>query len=86
MPAEKKEKRQKLSKKVVTKDIREKLTGALADFRENLGEKEFTTRIKKASKLFSRGLDKISKKNKAGKKKAVNEELKLVPQPEQGIK
>ena len=77
MPAEKKEKRQKLSKKVVTKDI---------DFRENLGEKEFTTRIKKASKLFSRGLDKISKKNKAGKKKAVNEELKLVPQPEQGIK
>ena len=82
MSAIKLEKSQKLTKKGVNKDIREKLTGALADFRENLGEKEFNTRIKKASKLFSRGLDKISKKNKSGKKKAVNDELKLVPDPE----
>ncbi len=78
----KKEKKQKLSKKVVNKDIREKLTGALADFRENLGEKEFTTRIKKASKLFSRGLEKISKKNGSKKKKESEQELTLVPEQE----
>jgi hypothetical protein len=57
----------KKSKKLIVKDIREKLTGALGSFRDRLGEKEFEIRIKKASKLLSRGLDKQPKK-KSGKK------------------
>ena len=72
----------KPNKKRFTKDVREKLSGALADFKEHLGEKEFEARIKKASKLFSRGLNKISKKNRV-KGKKVKEELKLVPDPHQ---
>lgn len=63
------------------KDIREKLTHVLAGFKETLGDKEFATRIKKASKLFSRGLEKMNKKSK--KEKTAAREIKLVP--DQGL-
>lgn len=63
------------------KDIREKLTHVLAGFKETLGDKEFATRIKKASKLFSRGLEKINKKSK--KEKTPAKEIKLIP--DQGL-
>ncbi|MDR3717016.1 MAG: hypothetical protein P4L51_29750 [Puia sp.] len=52
-----------LKKKEVRKQIFEKLTGALSDYKEELGEKKLATHVKKASKLISRDLVKISKKN-----------------------
>lgn len=67
---------EKLSKKGFTKAIQEKLAGALADYRKELGEKKFAIRIKKASKLFSRGIIKATKK-KSQKNKKVS--IKKVP-------
>jgi hypothetical protein len=59
------------SKKQVRKEIGEKLAGALADYKKELGEKKLATRVKKVSKLISRDLLKISKKQQqATKKKA----------------
>ena len=70
------------TKKQVRKEIFEKLTGALADYKKELGEKKLATRVKKASKLISRDLEKLSKKHKqkakksATKKKAVQKSEK----------
>ncbi|HEY4063275.1 MAG TPA: hypothetical protein VGM30_15320 [Puia sp.] len=58
------------NKKQVRKEIGEKLAGALAEYKQELGEKKLATRVKKVSKLISRDLLKISKKQKATKKKA----------------
>jgi len=63
------EKHEKLTKKGFHKAIQEKLAGALADYRHDLGEKRFSTRIKKASKLFSRGVIKAGKKKSEKKQK-----------------
>jgi hypothetical protein len=62
------------TKKQVRKEIFEKLTGALADYKQELGEKKLATRVKKASKLISRDLEKLSKKhkNKQQAKKSVS--------------
>ena len=57
-------------KKQVRKEIGEKLTGALAEYKQELGEKKLATRVKEVSKLISRDLLKISKKQKHDKKKA----------------
>lgn len=61
--------KQKISKKEFRRAILEKMEAALADYKKELGEKQFSTRIKKASKLFSRNIEKIrkKKKNKEGK-------------------
>lgn len=61
--------KQKISKKDFRRAVLEKMEAALADYKKELGEKQFSSRIKKASKLFSRKIDKIrkKKKNKAGK-------------------
>jgi hypothetical protein len=59
------------TKKQVRKEIVEKLTGALADYKKQLGEKKLATRVKKASKLISRDLEKLSKKHKVKAKKSV---------------
>lgn len=59
------------TKKQVRKEIVEKLTGALADYKKQLGEKKLATRVKKASKLISRDLEKLSKKHKHKAKKSV---------------
>jgi hypothetical protein len=56
-------------KKQVRKEIGEKLTGALADYKQELGEKKLATRVKEVSKLISRDLLKISKKQKKNGKK-----------------
>ena len=53
-----------LTKKEVRKQIFEKLTGALSDYKQELGERKLATHVKKASKLISRDLMRISKKNK----------------------
>jgi hypothetical protein len=52
-----------LTKKEVRKQVFEKLTGALSDYKQDLGEKKLATHVKKASKLISRDLLRISKKN-----------------------
>ena len=56
-------------KKQVRKEIGEKLAGALAGYKQELGEKKLATRVKEVSKLISRDLLKISKKHKKDKKK-----------------
>jgi hypothetical protein len=73
--------KEKLTKKEIDKAIREKLTGALSDYRQDLGEKKFTTRIKKASKLFSRSVAKLSKKNTQKNKKATVKKVVPAPSP-----
>ena len=57
-------------KKQVRREIGEKLAGALADYKKELGEKKLATRVKEVSKLISRDLDKISRKQKRNGKKA----------------
>ncbi len=57
------------NKKQVRKEIGEKLAGALAEYKQELGEKKLATRVKKVSKLISRDLLKISKKQQQTKKK-----------------
>jgi hypothetical protein len=57
-------------KKKVRKEIGEKVAGALADYKQELGEKTLATHVRKISKLISRDLLKISKKReKTAKKK-----------------
>jgi hypothetical protein len=58
------------NKKLVRKEIGEKLAGALAEYKQELGEKKLETRVKEVSKLISRDLLKISKKQKRNEKKA----------------
>jgi hypothetical protein len=57
------------NKKQVRKEIGEKLAGALADYKQELGEKKLATHVKKVSKLISRDLLKINKKQKRDKKR-----------------
>lgn len=68
------------SKKQVRKEIGEKLAGALAEYKKELGEKKLATRLKKVSKLISRDLAKVSKKQrrakKSGQKKSVKTAVK----------
>lgn len=56
--------KQKISKKEFRRAISEKMEAALSEYKKELGEKQFSTRIKKASKLFSRNIEKITKKKK----------------------
>ncbi len=67
MSKTKEQKKQKLNKKVINMEIREKISGVLSNFKEDLGEKIFDTRIKKASRLISRGIKKLRKKNAQNK-------------------
>jgi hypothetical protein len=57
------------TKKQVRKEIGEKLAGALAEYKQELGEKKLATRVKKVSKLISRDLLKINKKQEQKTKK-----------------
>jgi hypothetical protein len=57
------------TKKQVRKEIGEKLAGALAGYKQELGEKKLATHVKKVSKLIGRDLLKISKKQARTKKK-----------------
>jgi len=58
------------TKKQVRKELADKLTGALAEYKQELGEKKLATHVKKVSKLISRDLLKISKKKQRTKKNA----------------
>jgi hypothetical protein len=59
------------AKKKVRQEIGEKLAGALAEYKQELGEKKLATRVKEVSKLISRDLLKISKKKQRNKTKKV---------------
>jgi hypothetical protein len=56
-------------KKKVRKEIGEKLTGALAEYKQELGEKTLATHVRHISKLISRDLLKVSKKREKSAKK-----------------
>ncbi len=57
------------TKKQVRKEIGDKVAGALAEYKQELGEKKLATRVKEVSKLISRDLLKISKKHRSKSKK-----------------
>ena len=57
------------NKKQVRKEIGEKLAGALAEYKQELGEKKLATHVKKVSKLIVRDLMKSGKKQKQQTKK-----------------
>jgi hypothetical protein len=56
-------------KKKVRKEIGDKVAGALADYKQELGEKVLATHVRQFSKLISRDLLKISKKKEKTAKK-----------------
>ena len=60
------------TKKQVRREIGDKLAGALAEYKQELGEKKLATRVKEVSKLISRDLLKISKKQRHASKKAAS--------------
>ena len=63
MGKKKEEKKQeKVSKKAFRNEVIEKLSAALAVYKQELGEKKFRNRVRKASKLFSEKLGKSVKK------------------------
>jgi len=67
------------SKKQVRKEVGEKLAGALAGYKEELGEKKLATHVKKVSKLISRDLLKISKKQQRTTKKKAPKKSEKTP-------
>ena len=58
------------NKKQVRKEIGEKLAGALAEYKQEIGEKKLATHVKKVSKLISREVLKGSKKQRRQKEAA----------------
>lgn len=52
----------KISKKQVRKEVFQKLSGALAEYKSKLDKKKFENKLKKASKLFAVDIAKASKK------------------------
>ena len=59
----------KPSKKQTQKEVFQKLSGALADYRPNLNGKKFEIKLKKASKLFAADIAKAVAKQKQQLKK-----------------
>ena len=66
----------KLSGKDARKNIEQQLATLLTGWKDQLGEKKFTTRIKKAAKLLSKGLPGKQKEAPAIKKKAAAVKVK----------
>lgn len=56
------EEAKKISKKEARKMVYDKLAGALAEYKDVVKEKRFTTNLKKASKLFAADIAKASNK------------------------
>ena len=53
----------KPTKKETQKEVFEKLSGALAEYKSKLNEKKFESKLKKASKLFAVDIVKAYKKD-----------------------
>lgn len=66
----------KLSGKDARKNIEQQLATLLTGWKDQLGEKKFTTRIKKAAKLLSKGLPGKKKETPAIKKKVAAVKVK----------
>jgi hypothetical protein len=60
----------KLTKKETQKEVFEKLSGALAEYKSKLDGKKFENKLKKASKVFAVDIVKAIKKDR--KKRPVN--------------
>ena len=54
----------KLTKKQAKKEVFEKLSGALAEYKNKLDKKKFESNLKKASKLFAVDIAKAFKKDR----------------------
>ncbi len=78
-PSATSEKQTRNSEKQVRKEIAEKLTGALADYKQKLGEKKLATHVKKVSKLISKDLKKVGKKQQERTKKAAPKKANQKP-------
>ncbi len=59
----------KITKKEARKAVFEKLSGALAEYKNKLDKKTFENKLKKASKLFATDIVKASKKDRKSKRK-----------------
>ncbi len=59
----------KVTKKEARKAVFEKLSGALAEYKNKLDKKKFESNLRKASKLFAVELVKASKKNRKHERK-----------------
>lgn len=70
--------KEKISKKDFRKEVMQKLADALAVYKQELGEKKFESRVRKASKLFSRNLGKLRKKKKEDTQETVPDEV-IIP-------
>ena len=66
-------------KKKVRKEIGEKVAGALADYKQELGEKVLASHIRNFSKLISRDLFKVTKKREKTAKKATAKKARKAP-------
>jgi len=66
----------KLSGKDTRKNIEQQLFTLLTGWKDQLGEKKFNNRIKKAAKLLSKGLPAKKKEAPATKKKAAAPKVK----------
>ena len=64
------------TKKKVRKEIGDKVAGALADYKQELGEKVLATHVRHFSKLLSRDLLKINKKREKTAKKAKQKKVR----------
>ena len=74
--AKAKQSQEKVKKASVRKQVAEKLTNDFGDIKKALGDKQFSKRVKKASKILSEGIEKKAAEPKAAKvKKAIK------PQP-----
>ena len=70
----------KPSKKETRKEVFQKLSGALADYRPNLNKKKFEINLKKASKLLATDIIKSIKKDRK-KRKKLNGTVSNLQQP-----
>ena len=75
----------KPSKKQTQKEVFQKLSGALADYRPNLNRKKFEIKLKKASKLFATDIIKSLKKDRKKRNKKLNGNVPNFQQPDAEI-
>ena len=70
------------SKKQTQREVFQKLSGALADYKVNLNGKRFESNLKKASKLFATDIVKSIKKDRKKRNKELNGKAQDLQQAE----
>jgi hypothetical protein len=73
------------TKKELKKELANKIEAALPQIEESLGKKKFNKRLKKATRLLTKGvhLNGVDKKNKASKKAQPNKKAVVKKQTEE---